>query len=127
MNQLEAARNKIDAHFVFVYPEDVEGEMNTTDAVLDKIKQLHRLHGLDGFLIDPFNQLTATAKAGERTDQYLQRILSKIDRLCKTCNLSGNIVAHPNKLYKKPDEKDYTPHLITIFPAALCGPIKHIL
>jgi len=59
---------------------------------------------IDGFLIDPYNQLT---RGSENIDVYLERSLNDVDNLCNTHNLVGNIVAHPRTIYKEKGEEDY--------------------
>ena len=73
-----------------------------------KIKELKLSKGIDGFLIDPFNQLTKSgAEKTASKDEFLEEALGKIDHICKTHNLSGNITAHPIKQYKDKDSEDY--------------------
>lgn len=103
-NQFEVAMDFIGDHFYFVYPEADE-IMNTSDNVLNKIKELKLSKGIDGYLIDPYNQLIR--ESGENIDRYLERTLSDVDRLDKTHNLVGNIIAHPRTLYKEKDMDDY--------------------
>ena len=100
-------------HFFFVYPEDDKnsaGEFmsNTCEVVIDKIRELKLAKDIDGFLIDPFNQMVkASADKGKSVDVHLEEALGKIDRLCKTHNLSGNITAHPRTMYKDKDSDNY--------------------
>jgi twinkle protein len=108
------AMDFIEEHFFFVYyePKDGETAINSTRNVISAIKKLVVRKGVDGFLIDPFNQLekgSDEGKANEREDQYLSRILGMIDRLCKERNLCGNIVAHPRTIYdgQRDEHGDY--------------------
>jgi twinkle protein len=102
--EFQAAMTFIDEHFYFVYPQ-VDHLKNTSENVLDKIRELKLSKDIDGFLIDPYNQLLR--ESGENIDVYLERSLSEIDVLCNTHNLNGNIVAHPRTLYKEKDQEDY--------------------
>lgn len=108
------AMDFVEQHFFFVYYEADDGEnsedmVNSTKNVVQSIKRLVLSEGVDGFLIDPFNQLTkgSDEPTNERMDQHLERVLGLIDRLCKTHNLCGNIVAHPRTMYKESGEEDY--------------------
>lgn len=111
-NYFEAAMDFVNEHFFFVYPM-VDDITNSVENVLAKIKELKLSKGIDGFLIDPYNQLVRGSN--DNIDRYLEESLSKVDHLCKTHKLSGNIVAHPRTLYKEKDEPDYkksTPYQI---------------
>jgi twinkle protein len=53
--------------------------------------------GVDGVLLDPFNQLDKIQKAFERDDQYLSGVLKDIKRFALLNAVSYNIITHPNK------------------------------
>ena len=93
----------INDHIYFIYPEldDIE---NSGENVNEKIKELKLSKGIDGFIIDPYNQLVAD---DSNLNSYLKKSLTKIDTLCKTHSLSGHIVAHPKTLRKETGEEDY--------------------
>jgi twinkle protein len=112
----------VNDHFFFVYHDDNDEEqhdakdagytkktVNTRTNIIESIKELSVSKGINGFLIDPYNQMVKdpTDPKGERTDQELERSLGQIDRLCKTHNLCGNVVAHPRTMYKDRSEADY--------------------
>lgn len=100
----QIAKEFIDKHFFFVYPQG-DGITNSTDNVIDKIKELKLAKDIDGYLIDPYNQLIRTDN--DNISVYLERSLSQVDHLNKTHNLCGNIVAHPRTVQKAQDEEDY--------------------
>lgn len=110
-NDFKLAMDFINDHFFYVYfdAEDGSTAINSAEHVLNAIRRLKIKHDIDGFLIDPFNQLTkgCDEPKNERTDQRLERVLGMIDRFCKVQELSGNIVAHPRTSYKDNSELDY--------------------
>ena len=98
----------IQKHFFFIY-FDAEKGGNTLDNVLGAIAKKVILEDIDGFLIDPYNQLDMSLdEMGMRDDKYLQRALTKVDTFCKRFDVCGNIIAHPTKMYKTEGEQDYT-------------------
>ena len=102
----------INEHFFFIYPQDdkdATGKQlaNNFSNVIDKIKELKLSKGIDGFLIDPINQLSASSEFGGTKDERLEQMYGEIDIVCKTHFLSGNLVAHPRTLYKDKDQEDY--------------------
>ena len=81
----------INKHIFYVYPDD-EHDLNS---IHEKFRYLVLKKGVDGVLIDPFNQLDKTQKAYERDDQYLSIVLKDIKRFALTNAVSYNIITHP--------------------------------
>jgi twinkle protein len=105
-DDFELAMDFVQDHFYFVYHEPKEGAkavINSLKNITKTIKELTLSKGINGFLIDPYNQLTKgrDAPKNERTDQSLERCLGDVDRICKIHGLCGNIVAHPRTIYEK--------------------------
>lgn len=88
----------IDQHIFYVYPEDA----HDINSINEKFRHLVLKKGVDGVMIDPFNQLDHIQKPYQREDQYLSEILKDIKRFALLNNISYNIVAHPkNPSYDK--------------------------
>lgn len=81
----------IDKHIFYVYPEN-EHDIHSIN---EKFRHLVMKKGVDGVMIDPFNQLDHIQKPYQREDQYLSEILKDIKRFALLNNISYNIVAHP--------------------------------
>lgn len=81
----------VDKHIFYVYPED-EHDINS---IHEKFRHLVLKKGVDGVMIDPFNQLDHNQKAFQREDQYLMEAFKDIKRFALLNNISYNIVAHP--------------------------------
>ena len=87
----------INEHIFYVYPE----HDHDLESIHQKFRHLILKKGVDGVLIDPFNQLDKTQKAYERDDQYLSVVLKDIKRFALLNGVSYNIIAHPkNPTYK---------------------------
>jgi len=81
----------INNHIFYVYPEN-EHDINS---IHEKFRYLVMKKGVDGVMIDPFNQLDHLFKPYQREDQYLSEILKDIKRFALLNNVCYNIVAHP--------------------------------
>jgi twinkle protein len=81
----------IDLHFFYVYPDN-EHDINS---IHEKFRHLILKKGVDGVMIDPFNQLDSNQKAYQREDQYLSEILKDVKRFALLNNVVYVIVAHP--------------------------------
>jgi len=78
-------------HIFFVYPEND----HNIESVHDKFRYLILKKGLDGVLIDPFNQLDSMQKSYQREDQYLSSVLKDVKRFALLNGICYNIIAHP--------------------------------
>lgn len=87
----------IDLHFFYVYPDN-EHDINS---IHEKFRYLILKKGVDGVMIDPFNQLDSNQKAYQREDQYLSEVLKDVKRFALLNNVVYTIIAHPkNPLHK---------------------------
>ncbi len=89
----------IGQHIFFVYPENE----HDIESVHEKFRHLILKKGLDGVMIDPFNQLDSMQKAYQREDQYLSSILKDIKRFALLNGICYNIIAHPKSPSYKED------------------------
>ena len=103
MNEAEytEACDFIDKHFFYVYPESD----HDIESIHEKCRYLVLKKGVDGVMIDPFNQLDKNQKPYERDDQYLSETLKDIKRFALLNAVCYNIVAHPkNPIYSNGKE-----------------------
>ncbi len=94
------AANFINNHIYYVYPEN-EHDVNSIN---EKFRYLVMKKGVDGVMIDPFNQLDHNQKAYQREDQYLSEVLKNIKRFALLNNVSYNIIVHPVKPQRDVDK-----------------------
>lgn len=85
------AAHFIGQHIFYVYPED----SHDVNSIHEKFRYLVMKKGIDGVLVDPFNQLDHNQKAYQREDQYLSEVLKDMKRFALLNALVYNIVAHP--------------------------------
>jgi twinkle protein len=81
----------IGEHIFFVYPENE----HDIESVHEKFRYLILKKGLDGVMIDPFNQLDSMQRSYQREDQYLSSVLKDIKRFALLNGICYNIIAHP--------------------------------
>lgn len=89
--ELDKALAFIHDHFYVVDSE----EMLTPEELNDIFKKLVRSKGINGCLVDPWNDLYHQKKPGENGADYIQRQLSDIRRVKRKYNLFYVINAHP--------------------------------
>lgn len=85
----------LDSHFFFVNTPD---SSPTVKQAKEIFLELVVSKGVDGIVIDPFNQLAHDYKDfGGRDDKYLEFILADLSRFAKNNDIYLNVIAHPPK------------------------------
>ncbi len=107
--EFEKAMSFINEHFYFIYPSDTDNEevLNTPTNILKLASELVLSKGIDGLIIDPYNQMLPDKTSTTARDQYLSAILGMVDRWCKNHNTFTLIVHHTSKVSKDGLEKDF--------------------
>lgn len=109
VNQMDEAQYTkglefIDSHFYYVFPSS---DSPTPDLILGTFERLIAADGVDGVIIDPFNQLDHDWEHSKRDDRYISDFLSRCKRFAQIHNLFFVIVAHPKGGIRKNDTGDY--------------------
>lgn len=99
-----AAIEFLNEHFFYIYPEEV----HDLESIHIIFSRLNLKHGLNGVLLDPWNELDHNMLAFPREDLYLSSSLKQIKRFALVNQLSYNIIAHPVKI-EFPPSKDGQP------------------
>lgn len=106
MSQDEFNNGKAWMNDFFYYIEPPEEEINLK-SILSMAKELHRKEKIDGIIIDPWNELDREMETYERETDYIGDSLMQCRRFARKNNIYFCIVAHPAKMYKKPEQKNY--------------------
>jgi hypothetical protein len=81
----------VNQHIFYIYPEKDDP---TPDYILMRFKEMLVKHKIDGFIVDPFNQLYHDYS--ERDDKYLSKILTVFKRFAVMNQVYFVIIAHPS-------------------------------
>lgn len=103
LDEYLAACDFINRHFYFIYPD----EEHTIDKLHSLFAHLLIKHGIDGVLIDPYNQVEKVL-ASSRTDEEISEFMRNAKRFALKHNISYNIIAHP-KLVPKLGDGSFPP------------------
>lgn len=99
--EYEDAKEWVNHFFKFIMPED-----RTLESVLAKAKLLVRRYGMQGMIIDPYNEILHTnRKDGVSETEYVSEFLAQIRSCARTLGIHIWLVAHPTKLQKGADGK----------------------
>lgn len=110
--ELSAALDWLQEHFIILNPNDDELDL---DSLLSIAKAYCLRRGINGFVIDPWNELDHKQPAHQTETQYVAQSLIKVRRFAKTYNCHVWIVVHPTKLAK---DKEGNYPVPTLYDAA---------
>ena len=100
-DELNAALDWMDNHFHWILPtyDDNWG----LDSILNLARVLVRREGINGLVIDPWNELEHARPKELSETEYISQSLTKVRRFAKTHGIHIWVVAHPTKLVKQKD------------------------
>lgn len=101
-DEIDDAMRWANDHFHWILPDD-DAEW-TIDSILDATRSLVRRHGIQGLVIDPWNELEALRPKELSETEYIGQSLKRIRQFGRKNGVHIWIVAHPAKLYR--DKKD---------------------
>jgi hypothetical protein len=103
-------------HVFYVYPKDVSP---TPQYIMEVFLELIVKENVDGVDIDPFNQLTNEYQKFQRSDKYLEWVLSVFSRFAQINNIFFWIIAHPTKMQKASDGNYPCPDVFDLTDGAM--------
>lgn len=86
-------------HFTVVLPDDEEGNW-TIEGILELARSVILRKGVQGLIIDPWNELDHTRQPGMSETEHVSRVISKIRQFARAHSVHVWLVAHPTKMYK---------------------------
>ncbi len=124
LSEADAAINWIHRYFVVV---DYQDKVVSMDDILITFKSAVKRHGVNGFIVDPLNDLYHDYTKGS-IDQYYQAMLSNVRRFKKATNTKFLLTVHPHthatREKEQHNEQGERPRVIEI-PDATGGNIFH--
>jgi len=90
-------------HFVFFSPPETD---MTIEKILELARQAVTRYGINGLVIDPWNELDHSRPTNLSETEYVSRCLTKVRRFARLHHVHVWFVAHPTKL-KKNDNGTY--------------------
>lgn len=91
-------------HFFFIVADDDE-DLPNLDWALQKASTAVYRYGVQGFLLDPWNEIEHQIPAHTQMTDYVGAALAKVKRWQRRHNLATWIVAHPTKIHADKDGK----------------------
>ena len=97
--EIDVALTEMYQYFKFIAPED----SMTIDDLLERCTVLVRTWGIQGLIIDPWNEFDHTRPRGMSEVEYINEKLGAVRRWARKWSVHVFIVAHPTKMQKKED------------------------
>lgn len=95
LSDIDKASEWAEKHFWFIRAED---ESPTIDWLLEKARVAVMRDGINGLVIDPYNELEHTRPSGMTETEYVSQILGRVKRFAQNHGVHVWFVAHPTKL-----------------------------
>jgi twinkle protein len=99
---LETAMEFVEDHFTWLEPEKT-----TLDELLGRATELVQRKGIQGLVLDPWNEIDHMTRTAQSETDYISASLTKVRKFCRQHGVHTWIVAHPTKLQKDPTTKKY--------------------
>tara|TARA_R100000426_G_scaffold24339_1_gene20892 strand:- start:365 stop:2056 length:1692 start_codon:yes stop_codon:yes gene_type:complete len=96
-DELNSGIDFIDHHFRFIENTDA---IPTIEYILQKAKVAKIRYGINGLVIDPFNQISPERDYNKREDEHIRDIIAKCQQFARNHQTVVWMVAHPHKLHR---------------------------
>jgi len=115
--ELEKGNRWVSHFFTWILPDD-DSEW-TLDTILETARVLVKRKGINGLVIDPWNELEHMRPSHMSETEYISQSLKKIRHFARQNDVHVFVVAHPAKLYKNNETGEYpVPDLYSISGSA---------
>lgn len=114
--ELEKGNKWVSHYFTWILPDD-DGEW-TLENILDTAKVLVKRKGIQGLVIDPWNELEHLRPAHMSETEYISVCLKKLRHFARKYSVHVWVVAHPAKLYRNQNGEVPVPDLYSISGSA---------
>ena len=115
VTELNEAIEFIHNHFYFI---ETRESVPSIDLIHSIVKSSIFKHGINGFVIDPFNEVSAKRAGNAREDEHIRDFISLCKRFSRIYEIVTWVVAHPTKLPKGTDGAYLPPTAYDISGAA---------
>lgn len=113
----QVARIWASKHFCFISHDGLE-ESATIDWILERARSAVRQYGINGLVIDPYNEIEHSIPPGMTETNYISQLLTKVRKFARNHAVHVWFVAHPSKPQKSSDGKYNAPSLYDISGSA---------
>lgn len=102
---VEVCRDFVQGHFRFVLPNDEQDW--SLEEILVRVKSLVRRFGINGLVIDPWNEMEHQRDKNQSETEFIGSCLKRLRQFARRNKIHIWLVAHPAKLYRNKDDGNY--------------------
>lgn len=113
--ELESAIRRVEESIFFFESRESRPDI---DWLLSKAKAACYRHGINGIIIDPYNEIDSARQSGKREDEHIRDLISACKKFIKYHDLTMWMVAHPAKMRRDDDGSYAVPTMYDISGAA---------
>lgn len=113
--ELTGAMQFMENKFHFIEADD---QIPSIDWLLEKCRAACLRYGVNGVIVDPYNEIDASRGEGKREDEHIRDLISKCKSFCRKHNIVMWMVAHPSKMQRGADGGYPPPSLYDVSGAA---------
>jgi twinkle protein len=99
VDEKDKASAWLNSHFSVVLPDVDDGNWSI-DGILDLARTVILRKGVQGLIIDPWNELDHARTQGLTETEHVSRVLSRIRQFARAHSVHIWLVAHPTKMHK---------------------------
>ena len=99
-DELQDALDWVKEHFYFI---ETREHIPNVQKILDIAKESCSKYGINGIVIDPYNEVDAKRAGNYREDEHIRDFISNCKRFARTHDCTVWVVAHPTKMQKEND------------------------
>ncbi len=114
-HELRAGHEWVRDHFYFIRDEEA---VPTVDWILEKARAAVMRHGINGLVIDPYNEIEHQRPNGMSETDYISQLIARLKRFARNHGVHVYIVAHPRIMRKEADGSMPVPTLYDISGSA---------
>ena len=103
-DEMHSAVQWINGHFHFI---ETKEHTPNVQKLLEIAQGAVMKYGVNGFVIDPYNEVDATRSGSYREDEHIRDFISRCKRFCRIHDVVIWIVAHPKKMQKNLQTGEY--------------------
>lgn len=107
VQDVDGANGWVNEHFWWILPS--HKETWSLDNLLEKAKTLVQRHGINGLVLDPWNEIEHIRPNKMSETDYISLALTTIRQFARANNVHVWVVAHPTKLQKDIKTGEYPP------------------
>jgi len=102
LEQLEHAQGWLHEHFSFIMPDE---DHLTVDSILKLARVLVYRRGIQGLVVDPWNEIDHSRPDSMSETEYISSCLTKFRRFARNHHCHVWVVAHPIKIFRDKESK----------------------